>query len=187
MGVGGCRGSRRLVGIGGQPLDLHSAMQAPLFIPDSMEALEALERLRETRTHIALVIDEYGGLEGLVTTNDLLKAIVGDISSAHEPDIIQREDGSWLLDGMLPVDEFEQILGRMSIPAQERGDYQTLAGFILRRLGHIPTTGEEFEWGRLRFEILDMDKYRIDRVLMRPRRMHNAPTTMKRRSERKAS
>lgn len=176
--------------LAGRAIDLQTALHRALYVHENLPALKVLEMFKQTGTHMAIVLDEHGVTQGLLTHHDILETLVGSIPSASSPvesPVIRREDGSWLLDGMLPVDEFEQILGRMRIPPEERGHYQTLAGFILRRLGRIPTTGEDFEWGGLRFEILDMDKYRVDRVLMRPRRTHSATTTVKRRSDRRVS
>jgi putative hemolysin len=119
----------------------------------------------------ALVIQEYGDIQGLITLNDILEAIVGDISSRddlHDPQAVQREDGSWLFDGMLPIDEFKDILHIRALPEEERGNYETLGGFMLMQLGRVPTTADHFEWNRFRFEVVDMDARRIDKVLVQP-------------------
>ena len=160
--------ARNLVG---QPIDLRATLHPPLFVPEGMPALMVLDRFKEARSQIALVIDEYGGLQGLVTINDMLEAIVGDIllmNEVDEPEAIQREDGSWLLDGMLPIDEFKEVFPIQELPAEKEGYYQTLGGFVMSALGRIPATGDHFDWGGLRFEVVDMDRRRVDKVLVVP-------------------
>jgi putative hemolysin len=155
--------------VSGASLDLQAALKQPLYVPESTPALRVLEMFKAARTHLALVIDEYGAVEGLVTTNDILEAIVGDIAPVQSEagkDAVQREDGSWLLDGALPVDEFREIFSVERLPGEERGAYHTLAGFILFHLGRIPSEADHFEWHGLRFEIVDMDGRRIDKVLV---------------------
>ena len=154
----------------GQPTDLKATMQRALFVPEAKPALQVIELFRESRTHIALVIDEYGGLLGLVTINDILEGIVGDMPMAGEtvePSAIQREDGSWLLDGLLSLDELQEIL-QIELPEVTRGYYQTLGGFVMTHLGRIPMSADHFEWGRFRFEVVDMDGHRVDKVLVTP-------------------
>jgi putative hemolysin len=131
-----------------------------------MRALDVLDRFREGRAKIALVVGEHGGLQGLVTTADILEAIVGDIpglGEEDEPEAVERADGSWLLDGMLPLDEFQELLQIEEMPAE---GVDTLGGFVMRRLDRIPSTGDEFEWRGLRFEVVDMDKRRVDKILV---------------------
>jgi putative hemolysin len=115
---------------------------------------------------MALVFDEYGGLEGLVTTNDLLEAIVGDIDVPLVPLITRRDDGSWLVDGMLPIVELLELLDRADFPRLGEGYYQTVGGFIMSALEGIPLEGQSFLWAGLRFEVLDMDGLRVDKVLV---------------------
>lgn len=148
--------------------DLKPLLQVPLYVADSTRALKVLEMFKESGTHIALVLDEYGGVEGLVTLNDLVEAIVGDLPALEdeeEPMVVQREDGSWLLDGLLPVDELKRLLDLESLPEEDTG-YHTLAGFIINHLGRIPTAGDNFEWEGKYFEIVDMDGRRVDKVFM---------------------
>ena len=150
---------------------LKSVIKQPLFVPETTRALQALELFKRSHTHIALIVDEYGAVEGLVTTNDVLEAIVGEIAlpaSQIEPYAVMREDGSWLLDGALPIDDFKEIFSLAKLPAEERSGYQTLAGFILERMGRIPAETDHFEWNGLRFEIVDMDGNRIDKVMVVP-------------------
>ena len=155
----------------GQPFDLKACLRQPLFVPESMRALKVLELFKQSGTHLALVVDEYGGIEGLVTLNDILEAIVGDLPSideAAEPPVVQREDGSWLLDGMLPVDEVKELFQLAQLPEEETGTYQTLGGMVMSHLGRIPSAADHFEWAGLRFEVIDMDGHRVDKVLVAP-------------------
>lgn len=155
----------------GETIDLTTNLRQPLFIPESTRALSVLESFKKSSTHIAIVVDEYGVIQGIVTLNDILEAIVGDIPSVEdleEPYAVQREDGSWLLDGMLSVDEFKDILEINKIPGEEKGNYHTLGGFVVMHLGHIPTAADHFEWQGLRFEVMDMDGNRVDKVLVMP-------------------
>lgn len=155
--------------LAGQPLDLRSIIQPALFIPETTPALVVVERLKQTRSHIALVIDEYGGVEGLVTLSDILTAIVGEIPEAGEPEeaeAIQREDGSWLIDGKFQIDEFQDLLDIEELPDVGEGYYQTVGGLVMAVLGRIPVAGDHFEWAGYRFEVMDMDGRRVDKVLV---------------------
>jgi putative hemolysin len=154
-----------------QPLDLQSVAQRAQFVPESMRALRVLELFKQSGSPIALVIDEYGHIQGLVTLNDVLEAIVGDIPTMDElvePQAIQREDGSWLLDGMLPVDEFKDIFAITRLPGEADEEFQTLGGFVMMSVERIPMAGDYFEWGGYRFEVMDMDGNRVDKVLVMP-------------------
>jgi putative hemolysin len=154
-------------GLYGRPFDLEAALRPALYLPESITALEAVEQLKVNHTDAALVIDEYGGFEGLLTVEDILEAIFGDIPAPGESvelEAVQREDGSWLLDGMLPVDEVKKLLGIDSLP-YEGSQYQTLGGLVMLCLGRIPSTGEHFQYSGWRFEVIDMDRHRIDKVL----------------------
>ena len=153
------------------PIDLKSMLQPPLFVPENMPALQVLERFKESRSHIALVIDEYGGVQGLVTVYDVLEAIVGDIplkGDVFEPEVVQRKDGSWLVDGILPVDEFKEIFDIKVLPGESEGHFETLGGFVMKFLGRIPTSTDTFTWRGIRFEVVDMDGLRVDKVLVVP-------------------
>jgi putative hemolysin len=152
-------------------LDLKSSLLPPLFVPESMRALKVLERFKQTGVHLAIIVDEYGGVQGLVTLTDLLEAIVGDIphiDELGEPEKVQREDGSWLMDGMLPIDEFKDTFGLDRMPEEENGLYQTIGGFVMMCLERIPTVGDRFEWGGLKIEVVDMDDNRVDKLLVTP-------------------
>jgi putative hemolysin len=155
--------------LAGRPLDLQSALRRTLFVPEMMPALRALERFKQAGNHIAIVIDEHGGTQGLVTHHDILEAIAGEIKPVTEADdlpAVRREDGSWLLDGALPVHEFKEILGLRKLPGEDHGEYHTLGGFIMFTLGRIPAVSDHFEFGGMRFEVMDMDSRRVDKVLV---------------------
>ncbi len=152
-----------------EPFSLKDVMIQPLYVPETMPALKVLELFRESRVHTALVIDEYGGFQGLVSLFDILESIVGEIpeiGEVREPEIFKREDGSWLVDGMLPIDEYKEMFRLGALPDQDRGYYQTVGGFVMTFLGHVPEVGDRFEWSGLRFEVMDMDGRRVDKVLV---------------------
>lgn len=157
--------------LSGQPLDLTVLLRQPIFVPESTRGLKVLELFKQSGIHMALVVDEYGVIQGLVTLNDIMVEIVGDVPSANEleePQAVQREDGSWLLDGMLPVDEFFEIFEIEELTGEHRGSYQTLGGFVITHLGRIPAATDHFEWEGMRFEVMDMDGNRVDKVLVVP-------------------
>jgi putative hemolysin len=168
--VGIIRGSHLLAAqVSGQPIELEMMVQAPLYVSENARALNVIEQFKRTGIHIALVTDEYGGIEGLVTLNDLMAAIVGDLPSLEdqeEPLIIQREDGSWLLDGSLDIHEVKDLFKKKSLPDEATDNFHTLGGFVMHYLGYIPQSSEYFEWGGLRFEVVDMDGPRVDKVLV---------------------
>ena len=157
--------------LSGRSLELRACLQQPLFVVESMKAFRVLELFRKTRTGMALVIDEYGTIEGLVTLNDVMEAIVGDIPSAEtveEPRVVQREDGSWFVDGMLPADEVKRLLHIRKLPGEEGGNYETLGGFLMMGLKRIPSEGDHFDCCGFRFEVADMDANRVDKVFVIP-------------------
>jgi putative hemolysin len=154
-------------GLEGRPFDLEANLRPALYLPETITALEAVEQLRMNRTDAALIIDEYGGFEGLLTVEDILEALIGDILAPGElagPEAVRREDGSWLLDGTLPIDEVKGLLGIDSLP-HEGSQYQTLGGFVMLCLGRIPSAGDHFDCCDWRFEVVDMDRLRVDKVL----------------------
>ncbi|MEH2072510.1 MAG: hemolysin family protein [Nostoc sp.] len=155
-----------------EPLDLTVGLRQPVFVPESTRGLKVLELFKQTVTHMALVVDEYGVIQGLVTLNDIMSEIVGDVPSTDgqdEPQAVQREDGSWLLDGMLPVEEFFELFGMEEWESEERGSYQTLGGFVITNLGRIPAAADHFQWQGMRVEVMDMDGNRVDKVLVVPK------------------
>jgi putative hemolysin len=163
----------------GEPLDLTMGLRQPVFVPESTRGLKVLELFKQTITHMALVVDEYGVIQGLVTLNDIMSEIVGDVPSTDgqdQPQALQREDGSWLLDGMLPVEEFLELFGMEEWESEERGSYQTLGGFVITHLGRIPAAADHFEWQSMRIEVMDMDGNRVDKVLVIPKPVKSADT-----------
>jgi putative hemolysin len=158
--------------LAGEPLDLEALARPALFVPETMPAFRALETFKQSGAQLALVIDEYGGLEGLVTVIDILEAIVGDIPSPADladPSALRRADGSWLVDGALPIEDVKELLEIRTLPEEDAGDYHTLGGLMMRQLGRIPSVGDHFEWERSCFEVVDMDGNRVDKVLVTPR------------------
>ena len=154
----------------GTPPDIEAALFEPLYLPESLPALKVMEQFREATTHVALVTDEYGSIEGLLTLHDLLESIVGALPDVHdeEPMAVERADGSWLLDGLLPVEEFRDRFDLPPLPDEDRGYYQTLGGFVMMHLERTPVTGDRFDWVGNDFEVVDMDGNRVDKVLFRP-------------------
>jgi len=156
--------------LSGQTFDLRPLLRKPLFVHERMRALKVLELFKNSRTHIAIAIDEYGEMQGLLTLNDVLEAIVGDmpnLGTVEQAQVVKRDDGSWLIDGYLPIDEFKQLFELSELPGDDRGDFETLGGFVMVYLEHIPATGEHFEWNGLRFEVMDMDGNRVDKMLVK--------------------
>lgn len=169
----------------GGALDLTVSLRQPLFVPENTPALKVLELFKQSSTHLALIVDEYGVLQGVVTLNDVMEVIIGDVPFADKPQdspAVQREDGSWLLDGMLPIDRFKELFEIEELPGDDRGSYQTLGGFIITQLGRIPTATDHFEWEQIRFEVMDMDGNRVDKVLVIPSKVHQPLVEGDRRS-----
>ena len=153
----------------GVRIDLRSLTKEALFVPDSMPAVQLLESFRGSHKHVALVMDEYGAVEGLVTVTDLLTAIVGDLpgdASEAAGAFVSRADGSWLVDGSAPMEDVTTHFAMDGLPEDEAGAYHTIGGFVMARLGRVPKTADTFEWGGLKFEVVDMDGRRIDKVLV---------------------
>lgn len=151
-------------------VDIAAAIRPPLFVPETISAMQLLETLKKNRAELALVIDEYGEIEGIVTLSDVLGALVGDVSvidEHHEVDGVRRDDGSWLIDGGVSFDRFRELLETdVRFPEEASGTYHTLAGFVMTFLGHIPQMSDSFEWEGYRIEVVDMDRNRIDRLLI---------------------
>ncbi|MDY6945737.1 MAG: hemolysin family protein [Pseudomonadota bacterium] len=148
-------------------LDPEKDLDPPLHIPDSISVLQLLDQFQRSSTHLAVVTDEYGEIEGITTPIDILKAIAGelpDLGSRERAEYVQRDDGSWLVDGHMPIEELQQRLGRRDMGGR---DYHTVAGFVLARLGRIPKAGDTLTWRDLKIEIMDMDGVRIDKILLR--------------------
>jgi magnesium and cobalt exporter, CNNM family len=153
----------------GQQLDVRAAAQEPLYVVESTNSLKVLELFKQTGTQAALVVQEYGEIQGFVTLTDILEVIVGEFASEDEVErleTVQREDGSWLLDGMVPLEEMKAILHLRTFPEEDRGDFETVSGLVMYQLGRIPSAGDHFEWGRYRFEVTEMDGRRVGQVLV---------------------
>jgi putative hemolysin len=155
--------------LSGGPIDLRVLTEPALIVPESMPALEVLQRFRDRASNAAMVVDEYGGIQGLISLHDLMEAITGDLAVSQERsgEVVRRDDGSWLLDGALPVHEVRDVLEIDDpLPGEENGDYETLGGFLMSRLERIPDVGDTTDWSGHRFEVVDMDGRRVDRVLV---------------------
>ncbi|MEI8312012.1 MAG: hemolysin family protein [Verrucomicrobiota bacterium] len=154
-------------------VELRALVTPPLYVPTAMPAGKLIESFKKSGKHIALVVDEFGGLQGLVTLNDVMMAIVGNLperEQRHDPKAALRQDGTWLIDAMLDIDETKFSLGiEEDLPGENENRFSTLGGFILFCIGHIPREGEKFQWDGFEFEIIDMDRQRIDKVLVTPR------------------
>src|SRR5215472_6506692 len=155
--------------LAGQPFDLRAAMRPPLYLPSTVTMLRALEVFKASGEPMALVVDEYGDLEGLVALTDILESLVGELPEAGETDprVVRREDGTWLIDGMVPLDELKQVLGVNQLPGEDP-DFHTLGGYLMARLNRVPMVADRVTAGDWRFEIVEMDGRRVDRVLVGP-------------------
>jgi putative hemolysin len=153
---------------------LFRTLAKPVYVPGTARALDLLEELRDAATPMAFIVDEYGDIEGLVTLNDLLGAVVGKaalpaVEAARAGDdapIVTRDDGSWLIDGALGIDDLRELTGIAAFPHEEDDDYRTAAGMVIARFGRIPQCAEHFEWAGFRFEVVDLDGARIDKILI---------------------
>ncbi len=153
----------------GNQMDIESAITTPLFIPESIPLLKLLDYFRTEGSHIAMVVDELGNIQGLITLHDILEAIVGRLPTDDEPreaEIILRADGSWLMDGSVTVEDFRESIGVEIRPEELADRFHTLAGFVMLQLQRIPKTGDSFEWNGFSFEVVDMDGMKIDKVLV---------------------
>jgi putative hemolysin len=153
----------------GEPIDLAALARPATIVPDTVSALQALEVLKASPAHMVVVVDEHGAFDGLVTDSDLLESIVGALQDAEglsePPQVVERPDHTLLVDGAM---ELEEARVRFNLPQGSDGGYHTLAGLVLDRVGHVPTTGERFEWNGWGFEVIDMDGHRIDKLLITP-------------------
>jgi putative hemolysin len=157
--------------LAGRPFDLRGAVKPPLYLPNTVTALRALEIFKKSGTPMALVVDEYGDFEGVVTLHDILQSLVGDIAEPGDADnqaVVRRDDGSWLVDGMVAVDEIKDLTGLARLPGDDSGEFQTLGGFMMARINRVPAVGDRIMVDGFRFEVVDMDGRRVDRVLILP-------------------
>ncbi|KPF48764.1 hypothetical protein IP87_09685 [beta proteobacterium AAP121] len=152
----------------GQTLNIHAHMAPPVFVPETLSGMELLEHFRVSRTDLVFVVDEYGAVQGVITERDLLEAITGEFGAPSDEDAwaVQRDNGTWLLDGLIPVPEFKDRLELKELPEEDRGRYNTLAGMIMLLLGRLPRTADTVEWEGWRFEVVDLDGKRVDKVLV---------------------
>jgi putative hemolysin len=154
----------------GRAMALRELAAPPLFLPETVPALKGMEKFKAGKTHMAFVVDEHGGIEGIITVTDVLKAVVGEMPTmgedAEEPLIVQREDGSWLVDGRTAITELMVALRIKTLPKKHAGDYTTVGGLVMTRLGRIPNVADAFRFRGYRFEVASMDKRRVDKVLV---------------------
>jgi len=155
--------------LGGAAFDLRAVLRTPLFLPNTVTVLRALEVFKSTGESLALVVDEYGDLEGLVTLHDILQALVGELPGGEDSDprIVHRDDGSWLFDGMVALDEVKQALRLANLPGEDP-DFHTLGGYLMAQLNRVPMVADRVTAGGFRFEVVEMDGRRVDRVLVAP-------------------
>lgn len=156
--------------VAGKPLDLANRLVKPLFVPQTLTAMEVVAAFKKHRQTMALVVNEFGDLQGLVTLNDIMEALVGDIATVEDEedrDAVRRDDGSWLIDGSMTIERFKDVVGIAdSLPEEDHHPYHTVAGFVMLQLGRVPQVGDKFQWSRLQVEVLDMDRNRIDKLLV---------------------
>ncbi len=162
-------------GLSGEGFRLKDRLRPAFYVPETMYASRALEVFKEKHAELMLVIDEFGSLQGLLTLDDIIEEIVGDIEV--EPQATQRQDGSWLLDGLLPVDDFKEIFKVDKLPHES--EYESLSGFVMLTLGRVPQAADHFEWNGLRFEVMDMDGRRVDKVLVTTLPPHSSTQPIK--------
>ena len=155
--------------LAGKPLEIEQSPRPPLYVPEGVTTTHLLENFRKAHQQCALIVDEYGELQGLVTLTDVLTSIVGELPSSdihEEQDIVMREDGSWLIDGSVPIERLKSVLEiDDDLPGEEENAFNTLGGFVMYVVGRIPVAADHFEEAGCRFEVMDMDKNRVDKVL----------------------
>jgi putative hemolysin len=151
----------------GKTLSLSDNLQAPVFVPETLSGMELLEQFRASSAQLVFVVDEYGEVQGVITVRDVLEAITGEFStaSADQAWAVQREDGSWLFDGLIPVPELKDRLRLKDLPEEGRGRYNTLAGMVMLLLGRMAQITDAVEWENWRFEVASIDGKRVDKVL----------------------
>ncbi len=162
----------------GVPINVRDLMTPALVVPESQPVTALLEKFKSTGKHVALVSDEFGGIAGLVSLHDIMEAIVGELPSPEDrlkPKAVRRDDGSWLVDGLIDAEDFARAVTDFPLPPAASRDYQTLAGFIVKHLGHVPAEGETFRFQGYMVEVIDMDGLRVDKVLLLPLKNLPAP------------
>jgi len=149
--------------------DLNEHLKPPVFVPETLSGMELLDHFRQTSADMVFVVDEYGAVQGVITERDLLEAITGEfvgVDPGDEAWAVQRADGSWLMDGLIPIPELKDRLEIKEVPEEDRGRYNTLAGMVMLLLGRLPNTGDSIEWDGWRFEVVDLDGKRVDKLLV---------------------
>jgi putative hemolysin len=152
-----------------EPLDIRAAIHPPLYVPDTVPALKVLETMKKSGEPLAIVVDEYGDFDGIVTLHDILQALVGDIANPGEADdqsIVRREDGSWLIDGLTPIDDVKDVIGVSHLPEEDTGDFHTLGGFLMAQMKRVPRVADHIAVDGWRFEVVNMDGHRVDKVMV---------------------
>jgi putative hemolysin len=151
----------------GRELSFTEGLEAPVFVPETLSGMELLDHFKASSTQLVFVVDEYGEVQGMITVLDVLEAITGEFTTPTAEDAwaVRREDGSWLFDGLIPVPELKDRLEMKELPEEDRGRYNTLAGMVMLLLGRLPITTDSVEWEGWRFEVVDMDGKRVDKVL----------------------
>lgn len=151
----------------GREIALTEGLQPPVFVPETLSGMELLDHFRVSSAQLVLVVDEYGEVQGMITVRDVLEAITGEFTTPTSDDAwaVQRDDGSWLIDGLIPVPELKDRLELKELPEEDRGRYNTLAGMVMLLLGRLPATTDTVEWEGWRFEVVDLDGKRVDKVL----------------------
>lgn len=151
-----------------RPFNMKELCRKPIFVTEKTPAVKLLELFKTSKMHIAFVVDEYGAIQGLVTFGDILRSVFEDVEDTpeEEREIMQREDGSWLISGSLPLDEFTDYMETGRPDEEERAGINTVGGFVMAKLGTVPSEGQNFEWRGLRFEVVDMDGRRVDKILV---------------------
>lgn len=152
----------------GAPVALADLLVPPVFVPETLSGMELLEHLRQSASELVFVVDEYGAVQGVITERDVLEAITGEfaVPASEGAWAVQREDGSWLMDGLIPATELKDRLELKTLPEEDRGRYNTLAGLVMLLMGRLPATGDRTEWEGWRFEVVDLDGKRVDKVLV---------------------
>jgi putative hemolysin len=170
IGMVHVRDMLKLMQTQGREATVRQTMSPPLYVPENSQAMALLPLFRKSQRHLAIVVGELGGIEGVVTLEDVLEEIVGEIPDEYDelddPSIIRREDGSLLVDGVLPINEVRTLLQVDELPGEQTYRFDTLAGFVISLIGHIPTVGEYVNWQNWKFEVVDMDGLRVDKVLI---------------------
>ena len=146
----------------------YDLMEPPVFVPETLSGMELLDHFRATSAELVFVVDEYGAVQGVITVRDVLEAITGEFSppSADDAWAVRRGDGSWLMDGLIPIPELKDRLDLKDVPEEDRGRYNTLAGMVMLLLGRLPNTADSVDWEGWRFEVVDLDGKRVDKLLV---------------------